>query len=353
MQGIAGAMAKRLEKEALAGFLDGLLARCRVVAPVQGAGGVFFRPISSGSEATLDYPNSVSSPKGVVLPQVETLLSCPLSSREGEGVREHTPEAGPVVLFGIRPCDARAISFLDGVFGGGENPDTYYASRRESLLVVSLGCSNPGGTCFCTTTGGGPFSTLGSDLLMVEHGDGYIVFAVTDKGAFALSGYGLPTAAESSVREAGRDAGGRVAEMRPPVDLAVLKESLDAGFDAGEWNSLTEKCLGCGICTFLCPTCHCFDIVDEVEGDSRTRSRIWDSCQFTCFTQQASGFNPRPTFMERYRQRFMHKFSFCADRYGTAGCVGCGRCVTECPVNLDIRRIMAFFHERRKGVHGD
>lgn len=339
----------RIAKSDVAGFLDGLLAEsdCTVVAPVIKDGIVSFRAISSGTEAVLDYANSVSSPKSVVLPQVETLLSCPRSSVEGEGVVEHTFEPGPVVLFGVRPCDARGILFLDGVFNGQENRDTYYASRRESLLVVSLACTNPRGTCFCTTTGGGPFSTEGSDLLLAEHGDEYIVFAVTEKGARAVSMYGLERAEESSVQAVRKAAEMCVAEMQPQVDLSVLKESLDVCFDGEAWNTLTEKCAGCGVCTYLCPTCHCFDIVDEVCGDSRVRNRIWDSCQFPCFTRQASGFNPRPTYKERYRQRFMHKFSFCVDRYGTAGCVGCGRCVIECPVNLDIRRIMAFFHKKR------
>jgi ferredoxin len=335
-------------KGEVAGFLDGLLAEsgCTVVAPVIHDGIVTFRAISSGAEAALDYSNSVSSPKGVVLPQAETLLSCPCSSPEGEGVVEHIPEPGRVVLFGVRPCDARGIRFLDGVFGGEVNRDTFYASRRESLLVVSMGCPHPRATCFCTTTGGGPFSTEGSDLLMAEHGDEYIVFAVTERGARAVSRFGLAPAEERAVKAVVKNTDLCVAEMQPRVDLSALKGSLDASFDETAWNTLTEKCLGCGVCTYLCPTCHCFDIVDEVGGDSRVRNRIWDSCQFPCFTKQASGFNPRPTYKERYRQRFMHKFSFCADRYGTAGCVGCGRCVTECPVNLDIRTIMAFFHEK-------
>lgn len=341
----------RLGKDELPGFLDGLLRSCTVVAPVRGDGMAGFRAIESGTEADLDYANSVLSPKGVVLPQVETLLSCPCSSPEGEGVVEHTPETGRVVLFGVRPCDATGIRFLDGVFGGEVNRDTYHAARRESLLVVSLGCSQPRETCFCTTMGGGPFSTDGSDLLMVGHGDDYILFAVTGKGEDFLSLHPLEPAGESAVREAIADAGRCAAEMQPPVDLAVLKEELDTRFDGDGWNLLTEKCIGCGICTYLCPTCHCFDLVDEVDGDCRVRNRIWDSCQFPCFTRQASGFNPRPTFRERYRQRFMHKFSFCADRYGTPGCVGCGRCVTECPVNLDIRMIMAFFNRVKEGGH--
>jgi len=347
MRGVNEMSAVRLGKGDLAGFLEGLLADWTVVAPVMHDGIVSFRTITSGTEADLDYSNSAQSPKGVVLPQVETLLSCPCSSPEGEDVVEHTPEPGRVVLFGVRPCDARGLGFLDRVFGEGANGDNYYASRRESLLVVSLGCSHPLATCFCTTTGGGPFSTEGSDLIMAEHGDEYIVFAVTENGATFLSRHGLSKAAESAVQAVLSAAETSVAEMQPRVDLSILKGSLDGSFDAAAWNTLTEKCVGCGVCTYVCPTCHCFDIVDEVSGGSRVRNRIWDSCQFPCFTRQASGFDPRPTYRERYRQRFMHKFSFCTDRYGTPGCVGCGRCVTECPVNLDIRRIMAFFSEKR------
>jgi ferredoxin len=129
------------------------------------------------------------------------------------------------------------------------------------------------------------------------------------------------------------------------VDLAVLKEVLDRSFDDPRWRLLTEKCLGCGACSFLCRTCHCFDIVDEEDGGVRSRSRIWDSCQFPSFTSQASGFNPRPSGLERFRQRLMHKFSYCVENYGMPGCVGCGRCVSECPVNLDIRMLMAAFQD--------
>jgi len=131
--------------------------------------------------------------------------------------------------------------------------------------------------------------------------------------------------------------------MTPRVDLAALKKSLDESFDDPRWQTLTAKCLGCGACSFICPSCHCFDIVDGEEDGVTVRSRIWDTCQFKAFTKQASGHDPRPTGADRFRHRMMHKFSYCIDSYGMPGCVGCGRCVEACPVNLDIRRLMEAF----------
>ena len=124
------------------------------------------------------------------------------------------------------------------------------------------------------------------------------------------------------------------------METGALKKSLDNLFEDPLWNKLAEKCLGCGICTYLCPACHCFDILDEEAGPDGKRIRIWDSCQFPLFTLQTSGFNPRPKVKERFRQRIMHKFSYLVDEHGVFGCSGCGRCVTACPVNLDIRQAL-------------
>ena len=128
--------------------------------------------------------------------------------------------------------------------------------------------------------------------------------------------------------------------MGPGIEIDGLKEKLDRSFENPIWQELTEKCLGCGVCTYLCPTCHCFDIVDETHASTGQRMRTWDSCQFPQFTLQASGVNPRATVKERFRQRVMHKFSYMIESYEQIGCVGCGRCVTECPVNLDIRHVV-------------
>jgi ferredoxin len=273
---------------------------------------------------------------------METLLTSCAGDRCAS---ECTCSSRPIVLFGTRPCDARAFLLLDEVFCAGKTRDVYYGDRRDLLTIVSIGCTQPLETCFCVTTGGGPMSTEGSDILLEDCGDGYEVHAVTGRGKGFAAAHGLLDPSREGEWADVPDRGPRPA-IEPPVDLGALKIALDGSFEDPLWLALTEKCLGCGICSFLCPSCHCFDIVDEEAGGVCTRKRVWDSCQFSCFTEQASGFNPRPTGRERYRQRIMHKFSYCMENYGRPGCVGCGRCVSECPVNLDIRQVLAAFGGR-------
>ena len=232
-----------------------------------------------------------------------------------------------------------SFTLLDKVFGG-DFKDPYYLNRRANTVVVSRGCTTPRASCFCTSVGGGPFSTEGSDLLLTDIGDEYVVQIVSDKGAKLLDKKGFEDAGKKNLDLAAGVIKAAEASMGPGVETEGLKEKLDSIFDDPVWQQLTEKCLGCGICTYLCPTCHCFDIVDETVGSGGERIRLWDSCQFPLFTLQASGVNPRPTGKERFRQRMMHKFSYLIDSCGQVGCVGCGRCITECPVNLDIRQVL-------------
>ncbi|MEA2085763.1 MAG: 4Fe-4S dicluster domain-containing protein [Chloroflexota bacterium] len=330
--------AKIINKREIASLLDRLIKEYEVFAPVNKGDRICFERINSGSEAFLDYQNSRIPPKGLLLPQWEVLFSYHTTPGAVE-MEEPPPPERQRLVFGIRPCDARSFTLLDKVFNG-ECPDPYYVNRRQGTVVVSLGCLKPRATCFCTSVNGGPFSTGGSDLLLVDIGDEYVIQVISDEGARLLEGSGLEDAGESKLALAAGAV--RVAEASLEAGVATegLKEKLDRSFNDPVWQQLTEKCLGCGVCTYLCPTCHCFDIVDEGAGSDGNRIRLWDSCQFPLFTLQASGVNPRPTVRERYRQRIMHKFSHFIDNYGEFGCVGCGRCVTECPVNLDIRQVL-------------
>jgi ferredoxin len=232
-----------------------------------------------------------------------------------------------------------SFTLLDKVFGG-DFKDPYYLNRRANTVLVSIGCTTPRASCFCNSVGGGPFSTEGSDLLLIDIGDEYVVQIVSDKGAKLLDKKGFEDTGKEKLDLAAGVIKTAEASMGPGVKTEGLKEKLDSIFDDPVWQQLTEKCLGCGICTYLCPTCHCFDIVDETIGSGGERVRLWDSCQFPLFTLQASGANPRPTGKERFRQRMMHKFSYLLDSCDQIGCVGCGRCITECPVNLDIRQVL-------------
>ena len=330
--------AKIIKKKDIASFLDRLINGYEVFAPVERDGLILFEAIGSGSEALLGYQNSKMPPKGILFPQSETLFSYS-STKDTSNIGVPPGLEKPRLIFGIRPCDAMSFRLLDKVFDG-ECKDPYYINRRANTVVVSVGCTTPRASCFCTAVGGGPFSAEGSDLLLIDIGDEYVVQIVSDKGARLLEERGFEDAGEDKLALVPEVIKAAEASMEPGVEIYGLKEKLDNRFDDPIWQQLTEKCLGCGVCTYLCPTCYCFDIVDEVVGSGGERIRIWDSCQFPLFTLQASGVNPRPTVRERFRQRIMHKFSYFVDAYDQIGCVGCGRCVTECPVNLDIRQVL-------------
>jgi len=326
-----------IKKKDISALLDKLIEQNEVFAPVREKGITVFKRIESGCQALIDYRNSKLSPKSVHFPQSEALFKYKTAGNQPEIEVPPDPQR-PLLVFAIRPCDARSSVMLDKVFGGKKYSDPYYVNRRANTTVISLGCIKPGPACFCTSVGGNPFSTEGSDLLLVDIGDEYIVEPATVKGADFLKNINLEEAPQTkqSATEKVKKANIRMSTVK----AEGLKEKLDKLYEDDIWQQLTEKCLSCGICTYLCPTCHCFDIVDETTGQGGERIRLWDSCQFPQFTLQASGVNPRPTSKERMRQRLMHKFSYFIDDNELIGCVGCGRCVTECPINLDIRQIL-------------
>jgi sulfhydrogenase subunit beta (sulfur reductase) len=337
------ALSRTLRKDRLPGFLERLLAERDVFAPRRKEDRIVLEKIDSPGDGVLEYGNTKESPKFALFPQRETLFGYRAEKGKVELNVPRAKEKGQV-LFGIRPCDARGILLLDRVFGG-DCSDPYYEEKRAKTLVVSLGCVHPNPTCFCRSTGGGPCSPEGSDLFFLDLGDRFLVEAVTDKGAALLEAPDFEEADEASVALSIKIKESSEASMQP-LDLKHrLTERLNQLFDDPAWRDLAETCLGCGICTYLCPTCHCFDLCDEGAGLGGERIRVWDSCQFPLFTQQASGFNPRPTVKERFRQRIMHKFSYLPETQGMLGCVGCGRCITECPVNLDIREVITSLSE--------
>jgi sulfhydrogenase subunit beta (sulfur reductase) len=334
---------KILKKDRLPGFLERLVGERQVFAPVKRGEAILIREIDSPSQVILEYRNAKESPKSVFFPQREALFRYRAEKGKAE-VDVPSGSARGRVLFAIRPCDARGLLLLDKVFGGGCR-DPYYTDKRRDTVVVSLGCADPNPSCFCLSMGGGPCSSEGSDVLLLDLGDGYIAEAVTEKGAALLEDQAFEKSDEKSLNLAGKTRNQAEASMQPVAKKENLEEDLERLFSDPVWKDLAESCLGCGICTYLCPTCHCFDLCDEASGQAGERIRVWDSCQFPLFTQQASGFNPRPTVKERFRQRIMHKLSYLPKSQSMTGCVGCGRCVTECPVNLDIREVMVSLSE--------
>jgi ferredoxin len=187
------------------------------------------------------------------------------------------------------------------------------------------------------------------DLLLTDLGDRYLLETVTERGEELVSGSTcLRQAAPEDVALKAEIAANAEQRVSGP-DTEGIKALLDGMFENSFWDELHLKCLGCGICTYLCPTCHCFDIVDEGRNGHGQRVRNWDTCQLSLFTHHTSGHNPRPTGKERMRQRVMHKFNYFVSNFGDMACVGCGRCVRECPVNLDIRAVIDGVRQAEEG----
>jgi ferredoxin len=329
---------KIIDKSKMSNLVKAIAEKHNLFAPVKQDNHHVFARVTSPDEVDFQYANSLLSPKRLFLPQSEELYRF----RNGQVTESLPSEPEKRVVMFIRPCDARALAFLDRVFGGTEFDDPYYLNRRENTTVVALACNRPLTTCFCTSVGGGPADEGGSDVLLFDLGESFLIRAVTQRGEDFIRAYEklLGEAKKPDLEKAAK--GSQTSEQAITCSVAVkgLKEKLDEAFDSPLWEEIHRKCLGCGTCTYLCSTCYCFDVTDEVSGPSGRRVRSWDSCMYPLFTLHASGHNPRPSGKERMRQRIMHKFNYCPENFEEIFCVGCGRCVRECPVNLDIRKVI-------------
>ncbi|MHC4426779.1 MAG: 4Fe-4S dicluster domain-containing protein [Planctomycetota bacterium] len=328
---------KIIRKDKITGLLGFLAEKYELFAPTQTDSLVVsFERIRKGKQARLGFSNSNDAPKKLFFPQAETLFSY------SEGGCETPPELEAErqrVIFGLRPCDTKSLSLMDKVFDTPDFKDPYYIQRRINTIIFTLACNEPSNSCFCTSLGLGPFLKDGADVFVVDLGDKYLFEPLTQKGGDLLKEIpGLEEAAEEDAGHAEKLAAEAEANVTTKVQLDGLPEKLAEMFDAPVWNEIHQKCLGCGVCTYFCPTCHCFDIVDERLDDKGKRIRIWDSCLYPSFTLEASGHNPRPTGRERMRQRIMHKFNYFVETHNEIACVGCGRCVRSCPVSMDITK---------------
>jgi ferredoxin len=330
---------KILKKDKTAEVLKEL-AKFRLFAPARSDEVVLFKQIEDPAEACLDYLNSTVPPKKVVFPQTETMFRFQLGNPELN--EKSVEEEGTTVIFGLRPCDARAMAIVDNLFGW-DYDDPYYLKRRELTTLVGMGCVTPPSVnCFCPSVGGEPCGTENLDLLLVDLGEEYLVKVLTDKGEKLAETIGaqLEEAPAEAVKKAEEIAAGSKEAIARSIDTSGIQEKLPTLWDNPLWKEVSAACLGCGICTYLCPTCHCFDIQDEVEDAEGRRCRMWDSCMFREYTLHTSGHNPRPTRKERTRNRVSHKYSYFPGKFDVIACVGCGRCINLCPVNIDILDIL-------------
>lgn len=301
---------------------------------------LLYRIIQSPEEAVLDFFQTAISPKEFLLPATEVLFKF---KREKEEIKLEEEEklVPETVLFGLKPCDAAAFPILDKIFSW-DYLDDLYLKRREATTIVGMSCKRADEACFCTSVGLDPESRKGSDLFLIEASEStYVASPVTEKGLRFMEEF-KPFFEEGEFQPSrGDEASPRpLAKPQRSININRVKEWLDNHFQGELWPQLLARCLGCGICAFLCPTCHCFDIIDEGRYGEGERRKNWDACSFEIFTLHASGHNPRDVQHKRYRQRIMHKFKYYPDKFGEVLCTGCGRCIRACPVNLDIAEVL-------------
>lgn len=335
---------KIFTKKEWMGAMEGLKDAYTIFVPARDGDFHTFMPLTEGKTPDFNYQNSRLSPKSVVYPQSERLFEYKLDPTDPEAniVKESPKDYSPKAVVGIRPCDAHAFQIVKRNFDNAEYRDPWWVQHFESTTLVGLGCNDPCSTCFCTQVGGGPFHQEGLDALLFDMGESYLVKAITDKGeAFVEKAAGGKPTDDAALKNAEGLAASASKKITASIPTDRLKEKVtNELFNAPFWENTAFACLNCGTCTYLCPTCWCFDIQDEVLGKEGDRMRNWDSCMFPLFSLHGSGHNPRDNKFQRVRQRFMHKLKYYVDKYENGvQCSGCGRCVRYCPVNIDIREV--------------
>jgi sulfhydrogenase subunit beta (sulfur reductase) len=269
--------------------------------------------------------------------------------KEGKGFvaidQQATASPRPLAFIGVRSCELKAIELYDRVFLNGPYVDTRYAARRSSLCTVSVDCMSPGGTCFCASMGTGPSAREGFDIALTEIVDGekhlFVARSGSDRGVDLLKQVkGRPPSTEE-LALVNRQRQAAMENLRRRVNLPQVSARLPDLFEHAMWDELAHRCLACTNCTMVCPTCFCstVDDVTDLGGATAERWKRWDSCFVTEYSKVAGG-NTRPSIRARYRQWLMHKFSYWNGQFGSPGCVGCGRCITWCPVGIDITAVL-------------
>jgi len=265
--------------------------------------------------------------------------------RDAAGALQFAPvlPATPAqAIIGVRACDLAALALQDAHFLQKGRRDAHYAQRREQLFLVAVQCAEPGATCFCASTGDGPTPTVGYDLALTELAGGFVTLAGTVKGQQVLNALGLAPATPQQIEAARQQGQTAAASQTRSLPSRKLRDALMSRLEHPRWDEVATRCLACGNCTAVCPTCFCHaeSDVPALDGQASQHVRMWDSC-FGESHGHLHGFNVRPDIRSRYRQWLTHKLATWHDQYGRSGCVGCGRCIAWCPAEIDLTEEVA------------
>ena len=295
-----------------------------------------YRLEQAGDQRQFAWANGPQALKPLLFAPEEPLWRA-VRTEQGFTVQACVPEAVPLAVIGVRACDLAALAIQDKIFLEGPYPDPCYAARRESLFLVALNCTHPAATCFCASIGDGPHATQGYDIALTELDDGFVALAGSPRGERMLDELALPDAAPPQV-EAERAAVQQAAAVQTrSLPGRNLRDALFANLQHPRWDEVAARCLSCGNCTMVCPTCFCHAEADvpALDGASSVHQRQWGSC-FSQGHAYIHGMQMRPQTSQRYRQWLIHKLGSWHDQFGSSGCVGCGRCIAWCPVGIDI-----------------
>jgi len=308
-----------------------------------------YRLLKADTPALFGYVVGPHSWKKYLYPPVQKLWQAK-KTKSGFEIDKNSEKITKQAFLGVRPCELKAIAIYDQIFMDGPYVDPMYKQRRENSLIIAVNCTRAGGTCFCVSMGTGPAATCGFDLVLTEIIDKdehyFLIENGSDTGAQILSKIPHKEAGENDLKTKAKAIENAKSQVGRTLNTDGLDELLKSNFDHPNWQKVADRCLTCGNCTMVCPTCFCTTIEDttDLTGSQAIRSRKWDSC-FTMDFSYIAGGSIRASAMSRYRQWMTHKLANWQDQFGISGCVGCGRCITWCPAGIDITEEARIFRE--------
>mgnify|MGYP000850618247 FL=1 len=308
-----------------------------VFAPVIKDGSPYITKINRETEIALDYFITVNSIKEALFPRYEPILKYTVSKDE---VKLIDPEVDKkIIIFGGHPCDAASMPLMDKLFSWDYN-DKFFLKRRENSLIITIACEEFDKYCFCTTVGNSPRGERGSDILFERvSNEAFRVKSISESGKKFIEENKSFFVQEVNIDKNFPKITDK--DIKVKFDKNKVKKWIEENFEDPLWKKMTENCWSCAACTFVCPTCHCFDITDNASMWKGIRTKNWDACTLPVFTLHASGHNPRELYFQRYRQRIAHKYSYYVDLFSDVSCTGCGRCSRVCGAGINISEVLS------------